>query len=40
MRIKFVKKGGIPIEQFNKMFGITEEKKEEKKDGSGENENP
>ena len=33
MRIKFVKKGGIPVEIFNKMF-VTEEKKE----GSGENE--
>lgn len=40
MRIKFVKKGGIPIEQFNKMFVTTEEKKEEKKEESGENENP
>lgn len=39
MRIKFVKKGGIPIEQFNKMFVKSEEEKE-KKEGSGENENP
>ena len=40
MRIKFVKEGGIPVEVFNKMFVKTEEKKEEdKKEGSGENEN-
>ncbi|MDD5010460.1 MAG: hypothetical protein PHC68_18930 [Syntrophorhabdaceae bacterium] len=36
MRIKFVKKGGIPIEIFNKMFVTTEKKEEEKKEGSGE----
>jgi len=35
MRIKLVKKGGIPVEVFNKMFVKTEEKKEEKKEGSG-----
>ena len=28
MRIKFVKKGGIPVEIFNKMFVKTEEEKE------------
>lgn len=39
MRINFVNKGGIPVEIFNKMF-VTEEKKEKKKEGSDENENP
>lgn len=39
MRIKFVKKGGMPVEVFNRMFVKTEEEKE-KKEGSGENENP
>jgi len=35
MRIRFVKKGGISIEAFNRMFVKTEEEKE-KKEGSDE----